>query len=390
MVTRQYWPAVGGVERVVENLGQAYVERGHETTVIAQCIDELHFGRMTHVLRERKLFAPFTHRGMPVVQFRPSRRRRALLLPLAAELIPLGGRISDRWLRAYSARYYSAVVGGLLQPLLGSADVVHVLGSNLLAVASVRAAHALGKPVAISPFAHIGEWGDDSASRLAYHEADALLATTVADADGYAGLGVDSAKIHNVGLPVPDALDGLELPDEPPLPGDVPVVLFLGQRRPTKRYELVLEAAEAVWRRHPDAHFAFVGPGRPLGSGDPRILDVGRVSDAERGAWLRRATLLCLPSRSETFGMVVAEAWSQRLPVVVSDIPVLRELVEDSGGGLVAGNDVGSFAESIASLLDDRGLARSLGASGRSYWERRLTPAAVAERHLQIYETMLA
>jgi glycosyltransferase involved in cell wall biosynthesis len=56
----------------------------------------------------------------------------------------------------------------------------------------------------------------------------------------------------------------------------------------------------------------------------------------------------------------------------------------------VAGNDVGSFAESIASLLDDRGLARSLGASGRSYWERRLTPAAVAERHLQIYETMLA
>jgi glycosyltransferase involved in cell wall biosynthesis len=390
MVTRQYWPAVGGVERVVENLGRAYVERGHETTVIAQCVDELHFGRMTHIIRERKRFAPFTHRGMPVVQFRPSRRRRALLLPLAAELIPLGGRVSDRWLRAYSARYYSAVVRSLLEPLLASADVVHVLGSNLLAVASVRAAHALGKPVAISPFAHLGEWGDDSASRLAYEEADALLATTVADAQGYAGLGVDEAKIHNVGLPVPDALEGIESPAALPLPGEAPVVLFLGQRRPTKRYELVLEAAESVWRRHPDTHFAFVGPGRPLGSGDPRILDVGRVSDAERAAWLTRATMLCLPSRSETFGMVVAEAWSQRLPVLVSDIPVLRELVEDSGGGLIAGNDAESFAESIAALLDDRARAASLGAAGHQFWRQSLTPGAVAERHLYIYEQMRA
>ena len=200
---------------------------------------------------------------MPVVQFRPSRARRALLLPLAAELIPFGGRISNRWLRAYSARYYTAVVRGLLESLLADADVVHVLGSNMLAVAAVRSAHALGKPVAISPFAHLGEWGDDSASISAYNGADALLATTRADADAYASLGVDRAKIHNVGLPVPDAAEGLGLPDELPLPGDAPVVLFLGQRRPTKRYELVLAASERVWERHPDAHFAFVGPGRP-------------------------------------------------------------------------------------------------------------------------------
>jgi glycosyltransferase involved in cell wall biosynthesis len=388
MVTRQYWPAVGGVERVVENLGRAYVERGHHTTVVAQCVDELHFGRMTHIVRERKIFEPFTHLGMPVVQFRPSRRRRALLLPLAAELIPFGGRISNRWLRAYAARYYTAVVRGLLDPLLADADIVHVLGSNMLAAATVRSAHALGKPVAISPFAHLGEWGDDSASVGAYNAADAILATTAADADAYASLGVDRAKIHNVGLPVPDVLEGVELP-ELPLPGDAPTVLFLGQRRPTKRYELVLEASEKVWERHPDAHFAFVGPGPPLPSRDPRILDIGRVSDAERGAWLNRATLLCLPSLSESFGMVVAEAWTQKLPVVVSDIPVLRELVENSGGGMVAGNDAQAFGTAIVAMLDDRVRARSLGVSGYEYWRERLTPGAVADRHLAIYEQML-
>jgi hypothetical protein len=74
-VTRQYWPAVGGVERVIESLGEAYLERGHEVTVVAQCVDERDFTRMTHVTRERLKFAPFNHKGISVVQFRPSRPR---------------------------------------------------------------------------------------------------------------------------------------------------------------------------------------------------------------------------------------------------------------------------------------------------------------------------
>ncbi len=102
--------------------------------------------------------------------------------------------MSNRWLRAYAARYYTAVVRDLLDPLLADAEVVHVLGSNMLAVAAVSSAHALGKPVAISPFAHLGEWGDDSASISAYSDADTLIATTRADADAYASLGVDALE----------------------------------------------------------------------------------------------------------------------------------------------------------------------------------------------------
>ena len=385
-ITRQYWPAVGGVESVVENLGGALQDRGHDVTVVAQCVDELHFGRMSHVIRERLRFTPFTHNGMAVVQFRPSRRRRALLLPLAAELIPFGGRISRKWLGTYSSAYYAAVVRRVLEPLLAEADVVHVLGSNFMAVAAVESAHALGKGVAVSPFAHLGQWGDDSVSIRAYRRADAVLATTAADAAVYAGLGVPRERIHVVGLPVPDVLIASDTADGRGPPDDGPLVVYLGQRRPTKRFELLLGAAEQVWRSHPEARFAFVGPGSPLSARDQRILDVGRVSDAERGRWLARADVLCLPSSSESFGLVVAEAWSQRVPVVVSDIPVLRELVSASGGGLIASADRASFAQAIGSLLDDPALARSLGRAGYDYWHAQLTPDAVAARHLAIYE----
>jgi glycosyltransferase involved in cell wall biosynthesis len=389
-VTRQYWPAVGGVESVVENLGEAFLERGHEVTVVAQCVDELHFGRLTHVIRERLKFAPFEHNGIAVVQFRPSRRRRTLLLPLAAEMIPFGGRISRKWWGKHSSGYYASVVKPVLQPLLDGADVVHVMGSNFMAVAAVEAAHAIGAPAAISPFAHIGEWGDDSVSVRAYLSSDAVLATTAADAAVYSGLGVPADRLHVAGLPVPSALVQGEVPDSAIPPGDGPLIVYVGQRRPTKRVPLLLAATEHVWRSHPDARFAFIGPGAPLETTDPRILDIGRVSDAERGLWLQRADLLCLPSSSESFGMVVAEAWSAELPVVVSDIPVLRELVQASGGGLIASPDPASYAGAIVDMLEEPARARAMGRAGQDYWAAHLAPGPVAERHLEIYERLRA
>ena len=394
LVTRQYWPSVGGVERVTSSLAATYAGRGHRVTVVAQSVDETPFWRMTHIIRERLRFEPFEHDGAEVVQFRPSRMRRALLLPFAAELIPLGGRVSGLWLRGITSGYYARVVRGVLAPLLADADVVHMLGAEVLAVAAVETAHWLGRPVAISPFVHPGEWGDDSGSVRAYRRADAVLATTNADAALYRRFGVDGRRLEVVGLPVPDAASMLPDGERAALTRSAreedPLVVFVGQRRPNKRLEILFEAIPRVWERRPSARFAFVGPGAPLPISDPRVLDVGRVSDAERGRWLLRADVLCLPSFSESFGLVVAEAWSQAVPVVVSDIPVLRELVNESGGGLVCDADPASFAAAIGVLLGDPPHARSLGAAGHDYWLRTLTPQAVGDRHLEIYERIAA
>jgi glycosyltransferase involved in cell wall biosynthesis len=392
LVTRQYWPAVGGVERVTMNLSRACLDRGHRVTIVAQAVDETRFGRMTHIIRERQRFAPFVHEGAPVVQFRPSRRRRALLLPFAAELIPLAGRASQRRLRAYTYGYYVRVVRSVLAPLLAEADVVHVLGGEALAVGAVETARWLGKPVAASPFAHPGEWGLDSGSIRAYRHADAVIATTVADSDLYREAGVDQHRIEIVGLPVPDAAGELTAAEREALAvrrrEEDPLIVFLGQRRPNKRIEVLLDAIPEIWRRHPSARFAFVGPGAELPLRDERIFDVGRVSDADKARWLARADVLCLPSFSESFGLVVAEAWSQTVPVVVSDIPVLRELVSASGGGIIARAEPASFAAAVVSLLDEPARARELGQAGHAYWLAHLTPAAVGDRHLAIYERL--
>lgn len=389
LVTRRYWPAVGGVERVAMTLGGELHALGHRVTVVAQCVDEGRFGRMTHIIRENKPFSPFVHEGIPVVQFRPSRARRALLLPFALELLPLGGRISLRWMRAYTSGYYAAVVRGVLAPLIAEADVVHVLGGEVMAVAAVETAQRLGKPVAISPFAHPGDWGFDVGSIRAYRGADAVIATTAADGANYRGIGVDPQRLEIAGLPVAETAVS-HPPELAGVPERAPLVVFLGARRPTKGVDVLLGAAPLVWERHPDTRFAFIGPGEPLATADERLLDVGRVSDLERAIWLSRASLLCLPSSSESFGLVVPEAWSHSVPVLVSDHPVLRELVTDSGGGAYARRDAPSMADAICALLEDPELARSMGKAGQEYWREHLTPRAVTERHLAIYERLLS
>lgn len=388
-VTRRYWPAIGGVESVAIYLGETLVEMGHEVSVVAQCIDESRFSRMTHIIRENKRFTAFERNGVLVEQFRPSRRRRALLLPFALELIPLGGRLSSRWLRRHTGGYYAAVVRQVLTPLLADADVVHVLGGELMALAAVDTAHRLGKPVVISPFAHPGDWGFDAGSIRAYREADVVIATTAADAEVYQGAGVLSERLRVAGLPVPGVVQPSGERELPGVPDGAPLVLLLGARKPTKGADVLLAAAPRVWERHPDARFAFVGPGTALDADDQRVLEVGRVSDAERARWLARANMLCLPSSSESFGLVVPEAWSMRMPVIVSDIPVLRELVDASGGGLAVARDAAAFAAAINSLLDDPQHARTLGQAGHSYWLAELTPPVVAQRHLEIYESLL-
>jgi glycogen synthase len=389
-VSRRYWPAIGGVESVAMNLGETLSEEGHEVTVVAQCVDEGRFGRMTHIIRENRPFAPFVHEGVRVVQFRPSRRRRALLLPFALELIPLGGRLSRRWLRAHTSGYYSAVVGGLLAPLLADSDVVHVLGGEVMAVAAVETAQRLGKPVATSPFAHPGDWGFDAGSIRAYRRAEVVIATTAADAANYRGIGVQPERLEIIGLPVPAISAPPPAGELAALPDGSPLVVFLGARRPTKGVDVLLAAAPVVWERHPDTRFAFVGPGDGLGMSDPRVLDIGRVSDRERAGWLARASMLSLPSSSESFGLVVPEAWSHAVPVVVSDHPVLAELVAESGGGISAPREPRSIGGAIGALLDDPRLARSLGQAGHDYWLGHLTPKAVTERHLAIYERLVA
>ena len=112
-------------------------------------------------------------------------------------------------------------------------------------------------------------------------------------------------------------------------------------------------------------------------------------SDAVIADLYRVADLLVVPSADEGFGLPVLEAGLARLPMVCTDLPVLRELAGDAATYLQARAGAAAWAEVIGRVLRDDGRVRlrrriraaySWEAIGTTMLEPLLVEAAGARR----------
>jgi glycosyltransferase involved in cell wall biosynthesis len=194
---------------------------------------------------------------------------------------------------------------------------------------------------------------------------------------------------------VPEPID-LEVRDDqfwraPRRPRNAPVVLSVARMYPRKRLSDLLHAAAILRARVPGIQVRIVGRGpewealvrlhAALGLGDSVVLlgDLTRERLAEEYV---NASVFCLPSVQEGFGIVFLEAMAAELPVVACRIAAVPEVVLDATTGLlVEPRDPGALAEALERLILEPALARRLGQEGR---RRALgfSPRAVAERFL--------
>jgi glycosyltransferase involved in cell wall biosynthesis len=158
---------------------------------------------------------------------------------------------------------------------------------------------------------------------------------------------------------------------------------------------MLLQSAPLVWQQHPTARFVFVGPPSSAsqrafaGSNEPRILELGAVSEQEKADALAACTIFCLPSSQESFGMVYAEAWQMGRPVVGLDIPALREVIDHEVNGLrIARPDAKELVSALIRLLDDPAWADSLGRAGRAKVQSSFSWKTVAEATEAAYEAL--
>ena len=137
------------------------------------------------------------------------------------------------------------------------------------------------------------------------------------------------------------------------------------------------------YTRYRDDALAML-PGLGLELGRDVIL-AGTVSDAELPDWYRSADALAFPSVKEGWGLAVLEAMAADLPVVSSDIAVLREyLTPDETAVLTRVGDPESLAAGMARLITDGALRDTLIRGGRALvpafsWDR------AAAEHARLY-----
>ncbi len=113
---------------------------------------------------------------------------------------------------------------------------------------------------------------------------------------------------------------------------------------------------------------------------------LGYVDEATLRLLYARASALLFPSRYEGFGLPPLQALAAGLPVVASDIPVLREVLADCVQWATLG-DANSFANGLHAVVDASPHVRELVLRGKAR-ATTFTWAAVAQRVEQLYRSV--
>jgi D-inositol-3-phosphate glycosyltransferase len=238
-------------------------------------------------------------------------------------------------------------------------------------------------------------------------EADALVASTPAEAAELVELyGADPARVHVV-EPGVDLTRFAPVPDEARaaarrslgLPADRDVVLFAGRVQALKAPDVLVHALGVLRATGRPVPLLVVlgGPsGRSTAVRELQALaEVAGVADSvlvrppaprdELATWYHASDLVAMPSRSESFGLVAAEAQAAGVPVVAAAVGGLRTIVDDGvSGRLVRGHDPRRWADVLADVLADRDRLAAFSSGARRAAERFGWEAA-ADQLLKVY-----
>ncbi len=297
-------------------------------------------------------------------------------------------------------------------------DVLHTQGLWMYSsLATVQWAASTGKPYLISPRGMLDTWAINNSAwkkRLAgwlYENAHLRGAACL-----HALCESEAQAIRGYGLwnPICVIPNGVELqsadstPAEPVwargLPAGAKILLFLGRLHPKKGIKNLLQAWTTVKQQGgPDFNtWSLVISGWDQGGHEgelkalattlgiaEQVRFVGPQFEAEKAASLARADAFVLPSFSEGLPMAVLEAWSYRLPVVMTPQCNLPEGFA-VGAALSIDTEAASIAQGLRALFamtsDER---QEMGERGRQSVEKRFTWPTVAASMCGVYEWLV-
>ncbi|MDQ6796383.1 MAG: glycosyltransferase family 4 protein [Chloroflexota bacterium] len=387
LIAFRYFPAVGGAEQLARRLLLEVSDRLTADVLTLITSNRSEWLRLL-IDGERAGASTYTVDGRRVRVLgswsRSARARMRLLAPfyhLPKSPVPTA---------------MAAMLAPELEPMVRGARLVHnvFMGREAFSLGSLLAARRLGLRFVFTPLRHERPLGWNSpAFRTLYRLADAVIALTDVERRWLINQGAHPDRTHVIGLgPTND-------PQASPAPARTRVgpgkfVLFLGQLHGYKGFRVLIETARAFADRR-DVRFVFAGPdvrgqARAFAGAPANVLYLGQVDPSMRDSLLQACTVLCVPSSRESFGAVLVEAWSCGKPVIGGPAAATRELIDEGIDGWTVPANPRAIAGVLSRLLDDEALGHRAGAAGRAKVAARFSWPAIAGRHLEIYQPLLA
>lgn len=376
LVSNRFWPLIGGAEKTMENLAVVLAAQGHSVTVVSTAWNQKW---PRECLRD----------GYRLVRLpRPNLR----LLGTAMYLMSL-----YRWL-ARNTESYEAIICSMLK---------------YDAVVTLKAArrNKTGAPVVLrcEGGGDTGDcsWQQSTRTRLwvrrQLRDADAIVAPSPAIAREILDAGYSSSKtcVIDNGVPISDA-DRDKLAARRRLASIYPIlacrntdqiVVYIGRIHEAKGLIELVDAWQQVAAGEKQRKLWIVGDGefrawlgahianQPV---QDNIIMTGALEQIFQV--LAASDVFVLPSHEEGMSISLLEAMSMKVPVVATDIPGNRLLIEHGvTGWLVPVGDTQAIASGLSRMLLDDCLVESIVSAARKCVEREFTVERMASRHLALF-----
>mgnify|MGYP001292101926 CR=1 FL=1 len=396
-VTPTYYPVRGGIETLVQRTSETLAVWGHEVTILTSDFtsvsgyyqlgvpqinpkrEKLNGVNIIRLSFGNWLYIYLSH----IVSILPSQKFRNL--------------IEFYVLKVCYQRFFNLLEKQIdfLRP-----DVVMATPHLLPNVRAVVAAHQKNNfPLVLMPCLHeeAADWSINEMIQV-LKEADRVLAMTRYEALRLSTVyGVEESRINigGFGVDIPDTYS-----DEKTLRESN--VLFLGRKVPGKGIPFLLEAMQIVWEKAPHIKLILAGAKSPetqvinrLLGGLPgefqgKIASFDDISEDEKSKLLRSSLCLVLPSKIESFGGVIIEAWAHKTAIITLDLPVFSSFVDKGLDGLLVSPDnVSELAHAILQLEHDHEQARELGLAGYEKVVSQFSWEQIAHQYLITYDAIV-
>lgn len=183
------------------------------------------------------------------------------------------------------------------------------------------------------------------------------------------------------------------------IPPQEKIILFVGRLVEAKGIFELLEAFSRLQTQPSKTHLMLLGDDRDRLRLENRVKQnglndvvhfVGVRPHSEMPSWMNAADLLALPSHGEGLPNAIVEAMACGIPVVVTNVGGIPEVVEDNKSGfLIEKGDIDSLTAVIEDLLKDEEKRKEMGAYGRSVIEQSFSWQKSAKALRGLYDEIL-
>lgn len=326
-------------------------------------------------------------------------RADALDLPERTQRVPEG----------YEVTYYPRVAGNSISPGLAAAlpaavrwaDVVHLTATYSFPTLPVLAcARLLRRPVIWSPHGAIqaaAEWEDAPRKRIkrGFEKVASVLAprVTALHVTAQSEAAATGRRMPNIPLAIiPNSVEMPEPIDRAVRNDGRTRLMYLSRVHEKKGLSLLIEALKDlpdsisldIYGNGEQAYIDRLHAEIAKAGVQERVVFHGHVEGADKTRAFAEADIFVLPTYSENFGIVVAEALAYELPVITTDRTPWTNL-EQKGCGLCISPEVAPLKEAILRLSSAD--LRSMGQRGRAWAREEFSPDTV---HAAMYEVYRA